>query len=72
MRILFSVVSLLLVVLVIGVLTRKQLSAVSVPAAVVVNLPGGTVPMPAHATASEVKKSVEGILQQERPGLKED
>ncbi|MBC7375970.1 MAG: hypothetical protein H7346_00865 [Burkholderiaceae bacterium] len=79
MRILFSVLGLLVVVMVIGIVAKKQLAAVNQP----LNLPGATssasssTPSPAALTqnpqsaASQVKQSVESMLQQPRPALEE-
>jgi hypothetical protein len=79
MRILFSVLGLLVVVMVIGIVAKKQLAAVNQP----LNLPaasssaGPGAPSPAAMTqnpqsaASQVKQSVESMLQQPRPALEE-
>jgi hypothetical protein len=79
MRILFSVLGLLVVVMVIGIVAKKQLAAVNQP----LNLPGATssasssTPSPAalaqnpQSAASQVKQSVDAMLQQPRPALEE-
>ncbi|CAN5600503.1 hypothetical protein BH11PSE7_BH11PSE7_17330 [soil metagenome] len=79
MRILFSVLGLLVVVMVIGIVAKKQLAAVNQP----LNLPavsgnaGSGAPTPAalpqnpQSAASQVKQSVDAMLQQPRPALEE-
>lgn len=79
MRILFSVLGLLLVVMVIGIVAKKQLAAVNqplaLPAATSTGTPGA--PSPAalaqnpQSAASQVKQSVDAMLQQPRPALEE-
>lgn len=77
MRILFSIVGLLVVVAIIGVVAKKQLGAtVNVPQMPGVSTTsgaaqGGTMAQTPQSTASQVKQSVEGMLQQPRPGLEE-
>lgn len=62
MRMVFGVLSLLIVVAVIGVLARKQLGAVSG-----VSLPGNTPQQQSQQLQNQVKKSVEDAMQQRRP-----
>ena len=79
MRILFSVLGLLVVVMVIGIVAKKQLAAVNQPLALPVatgNPPAGTPPAGAlvqspQSAASQVKQSVDAMLQQPRPTLEE-
>jgi Na+-transporting methylmalonyl-CoA/oxaloacetate decarboxylase gamma subunit len=68
MRVVFSVLSLLIVVAIIGVIAKKQLTAGPAPqpsgaAAAGVVVPGGTPKQQVDA----VKQSVENALQQSRP-----
>ncbi|MCW5648266.1 MAG: hypothetical protein KIS62_00825 [Ramlibacter sp.] len=69
MRMIFGVLGLLMVVLIVGVLAKKQLGAVSAPPVV----PGAAaVPAPAPGATpqqqvDQYKKAVEGALQQARP-----
>jgi hypothetical protein len=67
MRIVFGVLSLLVVVAIVGVLAKKQLQAVSPSApgtsAQGVTTPGGT----PKQQVEQVKQKVESILQQPRP-----
>ncbi|MBC7437368.1 MAG: hypothetical protein H7332_15035 [Bdellovibrionales bacterium] len=79
MRILFSVLGLLVVVMVIGIVAKKQLVAVNQPLALPVatsNPSTGSPPATAlvqtpQSAASQVKQSVEAMLQQPRPALEE-
>ena len=76
MRILFSVLGLLFVVLIIGVLAKKQLAAVAPAPAASVAVPGAALPdspQPGspQPTASEIMKSIDAIMQQPRPALQE-
>ena len=69
MRMLFGVLSLLVVVAVIGVLAKKQLGAVSAPP---VAMPGASGPaagaaVPPRQQVEQYKQAVEGALQQARP-----
>lgn len=71
MRILFSVLGLLFVVIIIAVLTKKQLAAVAPAPAASVSVPGVGLPASPPSTPTEVKKSVDAIMQQARPALEE-
>ena len=76
MKIIFSVLSLLVVVLMVGLLARKQLGALSTlgPAPVAsagVSVPNGGPQQQSQQLQSQVKKSVEDALQQARPQLEE-
>lgn len=68
MRMVFGVLSLLLVVAIIGVLAKKQLSAVSVaPASSAgVSAPVITTPQQSQQLQAQIKKSVEDALQKPR------
>ncbi|HSV51981.1 MAG TPA: hypothetical protein VLJ57_07685 [Burkholderiaceae bacterium] len=77
MRVVFGVLSLLLVVMIVGVLARKQLGAASAPIAAPkaagVDLvlpaptPGATPQQQSQQVQQQVKQSVEGLMQQARP-----
>ena len=76
MRAIFSILSLLVVVAVVGMLAKKQLHAVSdIHTAAPANVPGGvqatapetTVQQQSQQIQQQVKKSVEESLQQTRP-----
>lgn len=71
MKALFSVVSLLLVLGIVGLLAKKQLGSVTSPQPVTVpevagnvNIPAGTAP---QAVPQQFKSAVETTLQQPRP-----
>jgi hypothetical protein len=75
MRALFSILSLLLVVAVVGMLAKKQLHSVSdiqpmpqdsIPNTLTVTAPGVTVQQQSLQIQQQVKKSVEDSLQQTR------
>ena len=69
MRIIFGVLSLLVVVAIVGILAKKQLGAVS-PAAGPSTAPAGAVVAPTgtpQQQVQQVQKAVEGALQQARP-----
>jgi hypothetical protein len=69
MRIIFGVLGLLFVVLIVGMLTKKQLAAVApAPAATVQGVALPTLP---QSAASDVKQSLDAIMQQARPALEE-
>ena len=72
LRIIFGVVSLLLLVFVVGLLTKKQLGALSVPGALPGASAAGTAQVPTPQLQSQqlqnqVKKSLEDAMQQARP-----
>ncbi|HEY8357240.1 MAG TPA: hypothetical protein VIL30_07225 [Ramlibacter sp.] len=69
MRAIFSVVSLLVVVAVIGVLAKKQLSAgVAPPASTATTVPGVATPTGTPRQQQEqFKQAIEGAMQQARP-----
>jgi hypothetical protein len=68
MRIVFSAVSLLIVVAIIGILAKKQLTAGPAPAAATANNSGVAVPTGTpKQQVDQVKQSVENALQQARP-----
>ncbi len=73
MRGLFGLVGLLLVVAIVGVLVRKQLAPGGGPAASIVPaIPGqpaptGTVADQSRQVQDQMKKAVEGAMQQPRP-----
>jgi uncharacterized membrane protein YraQ (UPF0718 family) len=79
MRILFSVLGLLVVVMVIGIIAKKQLGAMNQPLALPAASSSATPGVPSAAAlsqnpqsaASQVKQSVESMLQQPRPALEE-
>lgn len=69
MRVIFGVLSLLVVVAIIGILAKKQLGAVA-PTAAPSTAPAGTVVAPTgtpQQQVQQVQKAVEGALQQARP-----
>jgi len=69
MRVVFGVLSLLVVVAIIGILAKKQLGAVA-PTAAPATAPPGTVVAPTgtpQQQVQQVQKAVEGALQQARP-----
>jgi len=78
MRMLFSIVGLLVVVLAVSLLTKKQLAAVQpqiapatsgTAAGTTAGATAGTTAAPAPApTPNDVKQTVEGLLQAPRPG----
>ena len=73
MRIVFSVLSLLVVVAIIGVLAKKQLTAVA-PTAQSAPAAEGTVAVPTGTPQQQVQKvqqAVQGALQQARPATDE-
>lgn len=72
MRLVFGVLSLLIVVAVIGVLARKQLGALSavgsapaIPTGV--SLPGSTPQQQSQQLQNQVKKSLDAAMEQTRP-----
>jgi len=74
MRTVFGVLSLLMVVAVIGVLARKQLSAhssvrlPSVPGtSAPAGSPGATLPQQSQQIQQQIKQSIESTMQQARP-----
>ena len=69
MRTVFGVLSLLMVVAVIGVLAKKQLSANgSVPgASAPAGSPGATLPQQSQQIQQQIKQSIESTMQQARP-----
>ena len=69
MRIVFGVLSLLVVVAIIGVLAKKQLGAVAPVAAPATSVPG-TVVVPSgtpQQQVQQVQQAVQGAVQQARP-----
>lgn len=66
MRMIFSVLSLLVVLAIVGVVAKKQLSAGVAPSAAV---PGGAPALTGtpQQQVDQYKKAVEGALQQSRP-----
>ncbi len=76
MRMIFSITGLLIVVAVIGAIAKKQLAVVapstqtlsSAPSST--STPGAALSTP-RPTASEIKQSVETMLQTPRPGTEE-
>lgn len=72
MRMIFGVLSLLLVVFVVGLLTKKQLGALSVKGATAANSAAGTgqastPQQQSQQLQNQVKKSLEDAMQQARP-----
>ncbi|MDP2369048.1 hypothetical protein [Rhodoferax sp.] len=76
MRTILGVLSLLLVVVVVGVLTKKQLGTLTstrLPAASTASAPpgdagaGSTVPQQSQQLQQRIKQSVEATMQQARP-----
>jgi len=70
MRVVFGVLSLLVVVAIIGILAKKQLGAVAPAAAPSTAAAPGTVVVPTgtpQQQVQQVQKAVEGALQQARP-----
>ena len=77
MRAIFGVLSLLVVLMVVGILVKKQLAstqqgipALAVPAPgneSVATKPSGTLPEQSQQIQQQVKQSVEGVMQQARP-----
>ena len=68
MRAVFGVLSLLVVVLIIGVLVKKQLGVGGAPAAAPVTSSGVTAPTGTpQQQVNQVKQAVEGAVQQARP-----
>ena len=75
MRAIFGVLSLLVVLMVVGILVKKQLGSTqqAIPALVVpgaastANRPEATVPEQSQQTQQQLKQSVESALQQARP-----
>ena len=76
MRTILGVLSLLLVVVIVGVLAKKQLGAISgtrLPAASAASAPTGevgvavTVPQQSQQLQQQIKQSVEATMQQARP-----
>jgi Na+-transporting methylmalonyl-CoA/oxaloacetate decarboxylase gamma subunit len=70
MRVVFGVLSLLVVVAIVGILAKKQLGAVAPAAAPAVATPAGTPPVPTGTPKQQiqqVQQAVEGALQQARP-----
>jgi Na+-transporting methylmalonyl-CoA/oxaloacetate decarboxylase gamma subunit len=71
MRIVFGVLSLLIVVAVIGILGKKQLTAIApVPAPASTGAPADSVAAPSGTPKQQVqqyKQAVEGAMQQARP-----
>ncbi len=63
MRVLFGVVSLLLVLAIVGVLARKQLSPVPLPAPA----EGSTVRQQSQQIQQQYRQKLEGAMQQARP-----
>ena len=72
MKMIFGVLSLLLVVLMVGLLAKKQLAALSTvgpaqAASAGVSVPSGSPQQQSQLLQDQVKKSVEDALQQARP-----
>lgn len=68
MRVLFGVLSLVLVLATVGVLVKKQMGALSVvPAVPGVPAPDATLQQQSQQLQHQVRQSVEGSLQQVRP-----
>lgn len=72
MRAIFGVLSLLIVLAVVGVLAKKQMSALSVPAATGganfdASMPATTSRQQSQQLQDQVKRSVEATMQQARP-----
>lgn len=73
MRVVFGVLSLLVVVAIIGFLAKKQLGSAGVPqavpqtAGVPVAPPGATPAQQSQQLQQQVKKEVESLMQQARP-----
>lgn len=73
MRVVFGVLSLLVVVAIVGFLAKKQLGSASAPVAVpqaagVPSVaPGGTSAQQSQQLQQQVKKDVESLMQQARP-----
>ena len=70
MRAVFGVLSLLIVVLLVGVLAKKQLGAVSAPARVSAATgfgPGLSPQQQSNQVQQQIKQTLEGTLQQARP-----
>jgi multidrug efflux pump subunit AcrB len=73
MRVVFGVLSLLVVVAVVGFLAKKQLDSARVPVAVPqtagvpVAPPGATPAQQSQQLQQQVKKDVESLMQQARP-----
>jgi hypothetical protein len=64
MRAIVSILGLLLVVVIVGLLTKKQLGT---PIAVPEATPGATVQQQSQQIQQQVKQSVEAAMQQARP-----
>ncbi len=79
MRVIFGVLSLLVVLMVVGILVKKQLGATqqAIPALVVpgaastANKPASTLPEQSQQIQQQYKQAVEGAMQQARPMLEE-
>jgi hypothetical protein len=74
MRAVFGVLSLLIVVLLVGVLVKKQLDAVSAPAGVPAAAGSGPSLSPqqqSNQAQQQIRQTLEGTLQQARPMLDE-
>lgn len=71
MRAIFGVISLLVVLVVIGLLAKKQLSAVHLQSPVLndqlVTLPGASPQLQSQQIEHQIKQSVEAAMQQARP-----
>lgn len=70
MRVIFGVLSLLVVVAVIGMLAKKQLGAVAPAAAPSAGVPAGTMAAPTGTAQQQVqqfRQAVDGVMQQARP-----
>ena len=68
MRAVFGVLSLLIVVLLVGVLVKKQLGAVSAPAGLPAAAgPGLSPQQQSNQVQQQIKQTLEGTLQQARP-----
>lgn len=77
MRVIFGVLSLLLVVAIVGVLAKKQLGTASTPIAapkaagvelvLPAPTPGATPQQQSQQLPQQVKENVEGLMQQARP-----
>ncbi|MBX3587554.1 MAG: hypothetical protein KF796_13015 [Ramlibacter sp.] len=69
MRAIFGVLGLLVVVLIVGMLAKKQLSAVSAPPAMPagVSVPAAPPGATPQQQVDQYKQAVEGALQQARP-----
>jgi hypothetical protein len=68
MRVVFGVLSLLIVVAIVGVLAKKQLSAAVGPAAAPASAEGASLPSGTpRQQVQQFKQAVEGAMQQPRP-----